>query len=567
MGAQRRMHFMVGKNGDGRRSRSAAEAVKEIEAEKAEQNQALRDDDRRLPPLPPLPLILQIVGFGFLEAWMWLGLYEGYPCFRSGRTEPVAVAALLVAFVIFAVLVGWIPAIRRRMPLGGVMVAGLFACMASSACVVLHLGSGGLSDQALRWIVRGLCFVMGASTALLFLGFGTRASRLAPVQALLGFCFSFGAAFFAFFAVSSLDYPYSDMAFSLLPVISAVCLWERADIQAHAAPRSSSSDASKQEEGQGATAFGRVPRNPAISAGLVSSEGGHTRYARGFVQMIVAFGVFAFAASFTQSFEPAKDFALGIDEGWVGFSLVLGVIAWILLTDGSVRTFKILKILYQAAIVLMVLKLVLQPLLTDDSAFAALNVMTYLGLFTVFWSLTAFVGHVGEVDPVRAFALVFGVGALCMAAGWVIGSHCYAELGRDRLYLSIAAGCVVAVFCTFGFSVRNFPYLTLTGRGRRRAEGGRGAEEGASAAVPPAPRLSLEEIVAQLAEECALTPREAEIFGLLAQGQTTEEIADGLVISYYTVRTHIRNLYAKLGATTRSELLLIISERERRNDS
>jgi DNA-binding CsgD family transcriptional regulator len=48
----------------------------------------------------------------------------------------------------------------------------------------------------------------------------------------------------------------------------------------------------------------------------------------------------------------------------------------------------------------------------------------------------------------------------------------------------------------------------------------------------------------------ALTPREREILGLVAGGMTAEQVADVLVISPFTVRTHVRNAKEKLGART-----------------
>jgi NarL family two-component system response regulator LiaR len=50
-----------------------------------------------------------------------------------------------------------------------------------------------------------------------------------------------------------------------------------------------------------------------------------------------------------------------------------------------------------------------------------------------------------------------------------------------------------------------------------------------------------------------LTPREWEVIDLLYEGQTTDEIADSLVLSTETVRSHIKNLMRKLGARSRQE--------------
>ena len=49
-----------------------------------------------------------------------------------------------------------------------------------------------------------------------------------------------------------------------------------------------------------------------------------------------------------------------------------------------------------------------------------------------------------------------------------------------------------------------------------------------------------------------LTKRETEVLELVAQGLTTAEVADSLTISYTTARTHLENLFAKLGVHTRT---------------
>lgn len=55
----------------------------------------------------------------------------------------------------------------------------------------------------------------------------------------------------------------------------------------------------------------------------------------------------------------------------------------------------------------------------------------------------------------------------------------------------------------------------------------------------------------------ALTEREREVLGYLADGLTNAAIADKLVVSVHTVRNHIANLSAKLGAHSKLEALSI----------
>jgi two-component system, OmpR family, response regulator len=52
-----------------------------------------------------------------------------------------------------------------------------------------------------------------------------------------------------------------------------------------------------------------------------------------------------------------------------------------------------------------------------------------------------------------------------------------------------------------------------------------------------------------------LTPREHEVFELLARGLQNAEIAQLLVISPKTVATHVEHIYAKLGAHSRVQAL------------
>jgi DNA-binding NarL/FixJ family response regulator len=51
-----------------------------------------------------------------------------------------------------------------------------------------------------------------------------------------------------------------------------------------------------------------------------------------------------------------------------------------------------------------------------------------------------------------------------------------------------------------------------------------------------------------------MTPREADVLELLQDGRTNAEIAHELSIGVETVRTHARNIYRKLGVSSRREL-------------
>jgi NarL family two-component system response regulator LiaR len=58
----------------------------------------------------------------------------------------------------------------------------------------------------------------------------------------------------------------------------------------------------------------------------------------------------------------------------------------------------------------------------------------------------------------------------------------------------------------------------------------------------------------------ALTEREMEVLGLLAQGKTNKEIALELVITERTVKFHVSSILGKLGAGNRTEAVTIAAQ-------
>ena len=52
-----------------------------------------------------------------------------------------------------------------------------------------------------------------------------------------------------------------------------------------------------------------------------------------------------------------------------------------------------------------------------------------------------------------------------------------------------------------------------------------------------------------------LSDREQEILGLVAEGLSNQEIAERLIISITTVKTHVGNIFNKLGVTNRIQAI------------
>lgn len=81
------------------------------------------------------------------------------------------------------------------------------------------------------------------------------------------------------------------------------------------------------------------------------------------------------------------------------------------------------------------------------------------------------------------------------------------------------------------YAIWNVSYIVFAAKGLRRREGDPRAEP-----------------------DLGLSPREAEVARLLADGKSYKEIADLLGISLATVKTHIARAYQKTGSGTKMDL-------------
>lgn len=67
----------------------------------------------------------------------------------------------------------------------------------------------------------------------------------------------------------------------------------------------------------------------------------------------------------------------------------------------------------------------------------------------------------------------------------------------------------------------------------------------------------------KVAHEHGLTPRETEVFILLAKGRNAEFIEKKLVVSHSTARSHIYNIYKKLGISSHQLLINMVEDEKR----
>lgn len=71
-------------------------------------------------------------------------------------------------------------------------------------------------------------------------------------------------------------------------------------------------------------------------------------------------------------------------------------------------------------------------------------------------------------------------------------------------------------------------------------------------------KSSIKDRLDSIAQSHSLTQREREVLELAYKGMTNPEIADELIISKYTVKRHMHNIFEKLDISTRMELVHLI---------
>ena len=82
--------------------------------------------------------------------------------------------------------------------------------------------------------------------------------------------------------------------------------------------------------------------------------------------------------------------------------------------------------------------------------------------------------------------------------------------------------------------------------------GASGSDQLLAVVIEPATSAEIAPIIV---EAYALTAREQDIISALARGLRTAEIARELYLSAHTVRDHVKSIFAKLGVSTRGELV------------
>lgn len=200
-----------------------------------------------------------------------------------------------------------------------------------------------------------------------------------------------------------------------------------------------------------------------------------------------------------------------------------------------------------------------------DASVVALYVF-YIVLALIGCALLLAVVRARELPPNATVGLGVAVATAAALAGFVL-SEVLAVTDDFGPWATVLTGAFVAVLLVFLGKTAWAELVSVPEDGATSEEGaGAGERAGATPEAVAAEDLwtestvqdALEARCAALAARFDLSPREAEILVFLARGFSPAYIAKELVLSVSTVRTHVRNIYRKLGIGKREELIHLV---------
>lgn len=217
--------------------------------------------------------------------------------------------------------------------------------------------------------------------------------------------------------------------------------------------------------------------------------------------------------------------------------------------------------LYCAIVAVLVIVLTTVGALAERTLAVAVVASCVCSIFnTVVWAMLAYLSYQAQGGALRFFGL--GNAALCLgtiAAGSFVSGLAPGRSEDSLHMILIALGAAVLVDVLFVFNERRVNELLPP------VDDDLGTEEQPSAGQenPDARRPGRYVKTCEgMAREAGLSVREGEVFLALARGWTAQEIAEHESLSVYTVRAHIRAIYAKLGVHSGKELRDCIRDRQ-----
>ncbi|MCD8199619.1 MAG: LuxR C-terminal-related transcriptional regulator [Coriobacteriaceae bacterium] len=301
-----------------------------------------------------------------------------------------------------------------------------------------------------------------------------------------------------------------------------------------------------------------------------------------FVRFVLAIFIFAFIIGIIRGSMILTQTATSLNEegSIIVFGTACVAVVIFLLVGLTRRDFNIGRF-YYPVILVTAAAILITPLFGEAVRGVEGQVINiaYACFVMIVWCLLAHVSYTSRLSPVRVFGWGRGASALGTAVGWLFGSWFGTFLVQNTpVSITVSVVLVFVLFIVFMliFNERQVNDVlhdaSETEDGGAASQSAEGSRHAFSYAAEAPDTLAAEaepdedawtRAARSVASRYMLSPREEDVLLLFSKGRTINFIAEELVISFNTAKTHVRHIYVKTGVHTRQELIdLIESEQD-----
>lgn len=210
--------------------------------------------------------------------------------------------------------------------------------------------------------------------------------------------------------------------------------------------------------------------------------------------------------------------------------------------------------LFSVAVLFIVGGFLLVPIAEIGGTAAASWLSSGVVCFNILYLYTLLaISSRNKINAIPVLAWGASIETFSMLVGSLAGGAILDRFAADHTAISLLSIAIVLIILgSILFTIRSFSFS-------RTIE-----------SVEPETSLSLatqsstwEERAAHIGKQAALTPREQEVFALLARGRNSPFIQKELFITNNTVKAHVKHIYQKLGVSSHQELIDLVDGEKR----
>jgi len=485
--------------------------------------------------------------FAAMAAWVLLVLFSHQGTLGGAGESMIdqylslsVMAGLLICFIISAVK----PALLDK-----VITKQIWLVFSALISVTFHILYFLHLDAMASWWALAIvfCVIAGMVAGSFFIFFANELIILATKSTMIIPAVGMICALLIFLLVSSLVAPVSCVAFFALPFIT--CL-SNSFIMRLNGDIGNSSDENKYARLTLVEKFDKTEKvsstAPLLSFGSIL----------GIREKSIGLCVYGFSTGVASGMlltllEVAPD-SFGFSTASI-FALEAMIVAAILavsLKVFSVRSYLRLPQWSYYLIAIISFLIIQHPFILTRVIFSGLMVAASIYYFTVDITVLSKMGQDMQIDPKRNFGWFESIFVAASIFGWLLFLGLYLNIGEvfgeveaSFTYLPAIVIAVIAALMSlmrwiYYDSVSKNSSSTQSGEWKRRLD--------------------------KMGRDYHLSRREIEILGLLVRGRSVNHIKDQFVISSSTVKTHMNNIYHKIGVHSREQLIDIFEQRRNR---